>query len=171
MKSVKFKAILVCDPPDKGFHYLRIEPKFAEKFEKKHGSRRVVCTLNGSESFQCALMPYNGNFYIMVNKAKRTRLGIAAGDKISVELTPDESKYGLPMPKEFKEILRQDPEGDRLFHALPPGTQRSLLYGIGVRKDIDQRIHVGLVILEHLKENGGKIDRKTIQEDLKRPLI
>jgi hypothetical protein len=171
MKPVKFKSVLVCDPPEKGWHYVAVEAKIAERFEKKDGSRRVVCTLNGSESFQCALMPYNGTFYIMVNKAKRTKLGITAGDKISVELAADESKYGMPMPEEFQEVLRQDPKADKLFHALTSGMQRSLIYIIGSAKGVDRRIHLSLILLEHLKDNGGKIDRKSLQEEIKRPLF
>ena len=42
MKPVKFKSVLICDPPEKGWHYISVEAKYAEKFEKKGGTRRVV---------------------------------------------------------------------------------------------------------------------------------
>jgi len=132
--------------------------------------RRVVCTINGGEGFHCALMPSGaGDYIISVNKKKRDELGIRIGDIITVELERDESKYGLPMPEEFREVLAQDPEGDRLFHALTPGKQRSLLYQASQKKDLDLRIHRALAIIEHLKENEGKVVWEKLGNDLKRP--
>lgn len=171
MKPVKFKSVLVCDPPEKGWHYISVEAKHAEKFEKKGGSRRVVCTLNRSETFPCALMPYNGIFYVMVNKEKRERLGIAAGDEVAVELVADESEYGMPMPVELREVLNQDPEGEKHFRFLTDGAKRSMMYYIGKFKDVDRRIHAALIFLEHLKKNDGKLNRRTLADELKRPLL
>jgi hypothetical protein len=171
MKPVKFRSILICDPPEKGWHYISVEAKVAEKFDKNGGSRRVICRLNGSEGFPCALMPYNGTFYVMVNKEKRTLLGIAAGDKVSVELAPDESEYGMPMPEELQEVLNQDRAGKKFFLALTAGAKRSMMYYIGKLKDVDRRIHAALILVEHLKKNEGKLDRPALGKELKRPLM
>lgn len=167
--SIKFNTLLERSPETSGWHFLVIEKKTADKLLFKDQYKRVVCTINGGEPFQCALMPSSGKFYIIVNKKKRDALGIAAGDKVKVELVIDESKYGLPMPAEFREVLDQDPEGDKLFHSLTAGKQRSLLYFIGNVKDIDKRIHQSLVIIEHLKDNGKVMD-KLLYEELKRPM-
>lgn len=169
MKPVKFTSTLICDPPEKGWHYFSVEACFAEQFEKTGGTRRVICTLNGTETFPCALMPYHGIFYVMVNKERRSRLGLSAGSQVTVELTPDESKYGMPMPEEFEEVLGQDPEGSELFHSLSSGRQRSIIYGVAKLKDTDKRIHTALVFIEHLKRNGGKVVYETLREELKRP--
>jgi hypothetical protein len=171
MKPIKFKSVLICDPPEKGWHYTSVEAKYAEKFEKKGGTRRVVCTLNGTETFPCALMPYNGIFYVMVNKEKRERLGLAAGDKVAVEIVADESEFGMPMPEELQEVLDQDPEGYKLFRGLKDGAKRSMMYYIGKFKDVDRRIHASLIFLEHLKNNDGKLDRRTLASELKRPIL
>lgn len=171
MKPLKFKAELVKSPVETGWHFLRIDAKHGEKFEKKNGSRRVVCTINGSLSFQCALLPWDGNYTIIVNKTKRDKLKIVAGDKVTVELAKDESKYGLPMPPELKEVLKQDREGDKLFHKLTAGKQRSILYWVGTVKDIDKRIHTALVFIEHLKKNEGKIVPDELTTELKRPMF
>jgi hypothetical protein len=154
-----------------GWYFLRFTAKAIAplKFENKR-SRRVVCTLNGSHSFQCALLPWTeGGFCIVVNKQIRTKLGLNDGDKIKVELVPDESRYGLPMPKEFKEVLRQDPDGNKAFHALTPGKQRTIIYYVGKWKDVDRRIHYALVVIEHLKKNDGKVIFPELAEELKRP--
>lgn len=156
---------------DSGWHFIPVKAKIGEKFEKKDGSRRVVCTINGTESFQCALLPSDGDFVIVVNKVKRDKLKIVDGDRIAVELKADESKYGLPMPEELREVLDQDPDGDKLFHSLTPGKQRSILYFVGKVKDIDRRIHTALIFIEHLKQNDGKIIEDKLQAELKRPIF
>lgn len=172
MKPVKFKTTLFRSPGhESGWYFVPVEGRIGEKFEKKDGTRRIVCTINGTESFQCALLPSGGDFVIVVNKVKRTRLGIGDGDKILVEIRQDDSKYGLPMPEELREVLNQDPAGDELFHALTPGKQRSMLYLIGKVKDIDRRIHAALVFVEHLKKNEGRIILERLQEELKRPVF
>ena len=172
MKPIKFKTALIKSLGyDSGWHFIPVKAKIGEKFEKKDGSRRVVCTINDSESFQCALLPSDGDFVIVVNKVKRDKLKIGEGDPITVELAKDDSKYGLPMPAEFKEVLNQDPGGNKVFHSLTPGKQRSILYLIGKVKDIDKRIHTALVVIEHLKKNEGKILGDQLQIELKRPIF
>ncbi len=131
--------------------------------------RRVVCTLNGEETFQCGLIPHgNGSFVITVNKKLRDKLDLKIGMMLDVHLKKDESKYGLPMPEEFVELLRQDKDGSRLFHALTSGKQRTLLYIIGKKKNVDARIECGIIILEHLKANRGIIQYKILNESLKK---
>lgn len=172
MKPIKFTTRLTKSLGyDSGWHFIPVTAKVGEKFEKKDGSRRVVCTINGTETFQCALLPSDGDFVIVVNKVKRDRLKIVGGDKITVELKIDDSKYGLPMPAEFKEVLKQDRAGNKLFHSLTPGKQRSLLYLIGKVKDVDRRIHTALIVIDHIKKNEGKILGDQLQDELKRPVF
>ncbi|CAN5407629.1 hypothetical protein BH10ACI3_BH10ACI3_20960 [soil metagenome] len=170
-KSVSFETTLIKSPLESGWHFLTIEREIVDKFAFTGKSKRVVCSIKGGEPFQCALMPWGEIFYIIVNKSKRESAGIDAGDTVEVELVLDESKYGLPMPEEFQEVLNQDHEGDRLFHALTEGKQRSVLYYVSKIKDIDKRIHASLIFVDHLKENDGKIDNRLLMEELKRPLF
>jgi len=116
-------------------------------------------------------MPDGKEFYIIVNKKRRDELGIIAGDTVDVVLTKDESEYGLPMLDEFRACLDQDPEGDRLFHALTKGSQRSVLYWLSRAKDTDRRIHEALILLEHLKANDGKIDGRKLTAEIKAKTI
>ena len=171
MKPIRFKSVLIQPDPDSGWHFVQVKGNIGEKFEKKDGSRRVVCTINESETFQCALLPSDGDFVIIVNKKKRDKLGIAGGDKITVELKADDSKYGLPMPAELREVLRQDRDGNKLFHSLTAGKQRSILYFVGKVKDVDRRIHTALIFIEHLKKNEGKVIQDQLHIELKRPVF
>ena len=170
-KSVKFKTALVRSTTGSGWHFLLIEKETVAKFKFEDNYKRVICSMNGDDGFQCALLPWGELFYIIVNKKKRDAIGIVEGDIVDVELVKDDSKYGLPMPEELEEILKQDPDGDRFFHDLTKGKQRSMLYYLGNIKDIDKRIHAGLIFIDHLKENDGKIVNAALMEELKRPML
>jgi hypothetical protein len=170
VKTTKFTATLDSSGNGSGWHFIGVSREVGERFPALDGkSRRVVCTLNGKERFQCALMPSSGDFVIMVNKEIRTRLGIYSGNSVEVSLKLDDSKYGMQMPEELEEVMRQDPEGDRLFHALTPGKQRSLMWQVSKGKDVDLRIHRALATMQHLKDNDGKIDGDKLYHELKRP--
>ena len=168
-KSVEFETELVVSSTGSGWHFLLMGNDIVGKFDFEDKYKRVVCTINDGEPFQCALLPWGELFYIIVNQKKR--VGIAAGDMVKVRLVKDESKYGLPMPEEFEEVLKQDPEADRLFHNLTAGKQRSILYLLSRPKNIDVRIHQALIIVEHLRKNDGKIIGKLLSEELKRPMF
>lgn len=169
--KIKIKAEFKnADGQSAGWHFLIFDRKTVDKLKFEGKSKRILCSINGTEAFPAALMPWGDIFYVMVNKQRRTELGLKVGDKPTVVLEKDESKYGMPMPEELEEVLKQDPEGSNLFHSLTTGKQRSMLYYIGKIKDIDDRIHTSLVLLEHLKNNDGKIVYEILKEDLKRPI-
>lgn len=169
-KTVKFKTAVTKSDTGSGWHFLIVEGKVAKKLEFPDKFRRVICTVNKGTPFQCALLPWGDKYYIIFNQQKRSEIGAQEGDVVNVTLEKDESKYGLPMPAELKEVLKQDREGNKLFHALTQGKQRSMLYYIGQVKDIDKRIHACLVLMEHLKENDGKIIGDKLAAEWKRPI-
>lgn len=172
VKRVKLKAKFTnAAEQGGGWHFLVINRKYVDKLGFQGKSKRVLCSIKGSEAFACALMPWGDIFYIMVNKLRRAELGLNVGDTVDVVLEKDESKYGMPMPEELQEVLNQDPEGNKLFHTLTAGKQRSMMWFIGKVKDIDKRIHTALVFVEHLKKNNGKIVHQKLQDELKRPII
>jgi Domain of unknown function (DUF1905)/Bacteriocin-protection, YdeI or OmpD-Associated len=148
------------------FHIVVLED-FAKPFLDGN-DRRVVCKMNDSIEFQCALMPKgDGHYFININKKIRDKLKLQLGSTVEVTLSKDESKYGLPMPEEFAEVLEQDEDGNKYFHLLTAGKQRSLLYIAGQPKTSDVRLKRAVVLVEHLKANKGKIDFKQLSLDLK----
>ena len=171
MKRVKLKAKFTNAAEQGGWHFLVIDRKYVDKLGFEGKAKRVLCSIKGAEPFACALMPWGDIFYIMVNKLRRTELGLNVGDNVEVVLEKDESKYGMPMPEELQEVLNQDPDGNKLFHGLTAGKQRSMMWFIGKVKDIDKRIHTALVFIEHLKKNDGKIVNAELQQELKRPMF
>lgn len=143
-------------------------PKTAAKSLITGESRRVICTLMGTERYQCAIVFFKtGVPVVTINKQLRTKLKLEPGDPVSIRLEKDTSAYGLPMPEELQEIFRQDPEGKKVFHALTPGKQRTLLYIIGKPKNPDKRISLALIIIRHIKKNHGTIDYRALNDEMK----
>lgn len=148
-------------------YHLKVPGSIAAVF-KENNAGRVVCTLNGDATFQCAIMPWSGGiFFININKKLRDKLGLTIGSPVQVELRKDESQYGLPMPEELEEMLNQDEQGNAVFQTLTPGKKRTLLHFIGSVKNPELRLHRAVLVVEHLKENKGKIDYKYLYANLK----
>ena len=156
-ESVKFESILAVTDSTPAFHILKFPKALVASFEFKGNLRRVICTLNGVETYNCALFPSKESYFITLSKKLREKLGVEIGDAVSLELKKDESKYGMPMP-EFAEVLRQDPDGDRLFNKLSPGDQRLMLKLVVFVKDTDRRIARALAGIELLKISDGNFD-------------
>lgn len=167
MKSALFHTIIENFDSDLWSFHICIPDDVVQPFLQA-GERRVVCELNGTESFQCALMPKgDGQYFINVNKERRKKLGLQLGTKVSAIIWKDDSKYGLPMPEELGELLKIDEEGNQLFHALTPGKQRNLIHIAGSPKRSETRLNKALVIVDYLKFTGGKLDFKELNEAFK----
>lgn len=142
---------------------LRVPAEVTSAFLASPTKRRVVCVLNGEDPHQCALTPIGDGVYVIkVNQKRIKKLDLAEGKEVNLELFPDDSKYGLPMPEEMAAVLAEDPEGDKLFHALTPGKLRTLLYIVGQGPTSDDKIWRAVQILEHLKARSGKINYKEL---------
>ena len=150
-----------------GCHF-GVPPLVAEALIAQREDRRVICNLNEKKQYQCAMLPRgNGTFLITVNKKIQKDLGLLIGAHVQVSLRRDDSEYGLPMPEELAEVLAQDEEANRLFHALTPGKLRTLLYIVSQVKNPDARISRSFLIVEHLKANAGKINYRQLGETMK----
>lgn len=137
-------------------HFLSLESK-----------RRVVCVLNGQDAHQCALTPIGQGVYVIkVNQKRIKQLALEEGQMVLVELFPDNSKYGLPMPSEMQAVLEEDKQANEIFHQLTAGKGRTLLYIVGQGKNEEDRLFRAVRVLEHLKERNGKIDYKKLNHDL-----
>lgn len=147
--------------------HFKVPAKVVEAMEFED-AKRVICTLNGTKKFQCAIMPAgNGKWFINVNKKIREILDLDIDALLSVELEEDRSEYGLPMPAELDALLKSDPEGAEEFEKLTSGKQRTLLYMIDSKKVEEVRIKRAIAIVEHLKMNKGKIDYRQLNEMFK----
>ena len=65
VKATRFSALLDSSGNGSGWHFISVSREIGERFPALDGkSRRVVCTLNGKEQFQCALMPSGGRLSV-----------------------------------------------------------------------------------------------------------
>ena len=129
---------------------------------------RLICTFNGKQPSHCALMSHgDGNYFILLNKERSKKLGVSIGSPVLLHIEADQSTYGMPMPEEMAELMRQDPEADRHFHALTPGKQRSLLFIIGKPKGSETRLKKAIGICEYLKSVNGALDFQEMNQALK----
>jgi len=166
--SVTFETELVTAGQKPVYNYIYIERELVTPLGIRGIIRRVTCTLNDKVSFPCSLMGNaKGAYKISVNKEHRDKAGIVPGDICKVTLVRDDSEYGIPMPPELVEALDQDPAAKKLFESLTNGRQRVIVWHVSKAKDVDERIRHALIILEHVKNNGGDIDDKKLYQELK----
>ena len=147
-------------------YYIPVIKEIGERFVDGD-NRRILCSINGNQSYQCALMHMEGGFYILVNNQLRKKVGIEEGDQINISIEKDTSKFGHEVPESFEALLSQDDEGRSYFEALTMGKQRSLIYLVKKVKNVDSQIAKGLAIMHQLKEGHGVIDFKRLNELIK----
>ncbi len=148
-------------------HHAAVPPYITNYFLDV-GTKRVVATINGCEPFQCALTAYKkGTYVIKVNQKLKKNLGLIVGETVKITLEKDESEYGLPFPDALREVLLQDPEGEKFFNTLTKGKQRTLLYIINQGKSQDRQVIRSVIVIEHLKQYKGKIDYKVLNQAIR----
>ena len=136
-------------------HCLSVPPIYAEMFKKQDNSRRVVCLINDSLTLHAAIMPHGNGWVISMNKQNLKKLGLKVGSSVQVNMKPDDSEFGLPMPEEFSEVLDQDAAAKEYFDTLTAGKKRSLIHVVNGVKNVDKRIERALMIVERLKDSKG----------------
>lgn len=165
---IKLKSTLQRFDSDLWHFHVPVPAVEVESLLNGTNQRRVLCLINGKEKIHAALMPDGlGDFFININKELRKKLKIEEGDELFLELEKDESKYGMPMPDEFEELLQQDPEFESHFENLTPGKQRNMIYVVAKVKSSEIRLRKTLIIAEHLKNNEGQIDFKLLNQEMK----
>lgn len=149
-----------------GLHF-KLSHETAEVFLKAD-QKRVVVEIEGCETFRAGIMYLkSGERFINLNQTFCKTHSLIALSKVSVTLSPDESKYGMDMPEEFGVALSMEPESDRFFHALTPGNMRNLIYFCGQSKSSDIRTRRAWVVCNHLISHRGEIDFKDLNAEIK----
>lgn len=147
--------------------HLTIPKSVSDHFIATTG-KRIICNIDGQHEFHAALMPKGeGIYFVNINKEIRKKLRLDEGDEVNIRLSPDISKYGIHLPEEMKELLAQDIDGDRVFHKLTIGKQRSLLHIAGTPKSSNIRLRKSLMILDYLKSVNGALDYKELNSFFK----
>ncbi len=113
---------------------------------------RLICSVNGAAPFQCGLVALGqGRGYITLSSKRMKAWGLQLGDQVQVRLEEDKSEWGMEVPEEFTELMRQDEEGNRRFKLLPPSKQRYVIYYVAGVKSSQLRIDRAIMLIENLK--------------------
>lgn len=151
---------------DTGLYLYHVKvPKMIYNQFAREKITRIICRYNDSYPVHNAFLSAGqAQYYIKLSKETMKEMGLELGDKITVDVQEDDSKYGMPLPVEMEEVLLQDPEGAEIFDALTPGKIRSLLFRINGFKTSNTKIEKSVIIIEHLKANNGHLDWKMLIE-------
>lgn len=139
-------------------HYVSITEEILQQHftEKDTGSvfnQRFQITLNDSATWKAgSVILKNRTAYITLSKARMKKLGVDLGDTVSVHLKKDTSKYGMDVPEEFEELLKQDDYAKERFESLTMGLQRAVIYVVAQLKSSQKRIDKSVFLMENLKK-------------------
>jgi len=153
---IKFKAYITLHKSIFGANCIVISKKHVNKIG---GYKiRLLCKINNNLYFPCAIMPIgDGSGYIMLSKEKYKKLKLNNDEEFKIELTKDESEFGMPLPEELIEILNQDSDGRKRFEELSPGKQRNIIYYTSKIKNQQLRTEKAWIFIQNLKnEPKGK---------------
>ncbi|MFK8161958.1 MAG: YdeI/OmpD-associated family protein [Lewinella sp.] len=139
-----------------------------ELLQREKNPFRIIVKINGQGQISSGLMPNGkGDFFITISKEVRTKFDLELDDEVDLEILPDNSEYGMPLPEELSELWAIDEDAHRIFHALTPGKQRGLIYQIAKPKGADTRVKKAVQISEYLKSVNGKLDYKELNAYIK----
>ncbi len=134
-----------------GMHYVEVPSHIVKKLGGLN-KQRLYCSINEKVRYSCGLMALSeGRAYISINKKRMTDLQLKLGSMIDVVLEPDTSTFGMEVPEELEELLKQDPEGEARFLKLSPGKQRNIIYFVSGVKSSQLRIDRALKLINNLK--------------------
>ena len=145
--------------------------------KRPDGTRRVWISIEQLAPYQAKVQGNGrGGYFVAVNQQRVKTLAAGFGEsrpdevyaaELQVTLTPDLSKYGLPVPVELELLLAEDPVAHDYFEALQPQQQRRILHGIGSPKGEATRLRKAVATVEYLHAVRGSVDIKDWNEALR----
>lgn len=153
MESRKLKIFIDLPQKKGGMPVAEIPPEIADHFLGKKNKQRMVIEFDNGMKFHRAIMRNKDGFsYMVLGMSTLKEAKKVPGVEEEVRLSLDNSEFGMPMPEELEEVMRQDPEGKQKFMELKPGLRRSFLYYINGGKTVDTRINRSLKLIDNLKQ-------------------
>ena len=119
------------------------------------GSKRpkVRVTINGY-TYHSSVAPMNGTFMLGISAEVREQAGVAAGDRVDVELELDTAPRDVTVPADLAKELKREPAAKRAFEDLSFSRKRWYAEGIeGAKKPETRRRRVEKAI-EDLREGA-----------------
>ncbi|MFT5998429.1 MAG: hypothetical protein ACI81P_000882 [Neolewinella sp.] len=139
-----------------------------ELMQREKNAARIIFSINGKGRIYRAFMPAgNGDYFILINQGICKQFNLEPEVPVILQISPDDSEYGMPLPEELSELWAMDEDAYRTFHVMTPGKQRSLIYQIAKPKGADTRVKKAVQISEYLKSVNGKLDYKELNAYIK----
>jgi len=131
-----------------GYAAVVLERETVNKFPKQRATR-LVCALPGIPHYQCGLNHFGeGNYFILIRKARFNKLGKSLGDEIAIKLYEDPNPLGVAIPEVLEVLLAQDDAAKAIYDKLTDGRKRTLIHTMGTTKNIDVQVQRALQFLE-----------------------
>jgi len=116
-------------------------------------SKRLICRLDDRISYGCGVNHMgDGDYFIIIAKAKLKQLDKALGEVVEVALEADPNPLGVAEPEVLLVLLEQDDWAKAAYGRLTDGKKRGLIYQVLKIKDIDRQVEH---ILAYLHEHGA----------------
>lgn len=164
----EFEGVLQATDTSLWYQGIYVPDEIVQHFKEKKVKRFIATIINVKHSWHCAMMAKgDGRYFIMFSKPLIKEQKLDLGEAYQMTIEKDTSKYGMAMPEELGELLKQDPDGDKYFHALSAGKQRSLIHMVATPKTSRTRLNKALAIIDYLKVFGGKLDFKDLMRHIK----
>jgi len=151
-KSIEYTTRIGKLPHMINMHYIEVPALIIKQLGGKI-KMRLLCTLNNTLTFQGGLVALGeANAYITINAKRMKELNLKLGSQVNIQLKKDESEFGMDIPEELKELLKQDDEGKKRFDLLSPGKQRYIIHYVSSVKNSQLRINRALLLITNLKK-------------------
>ena len=148
-----------------GTHGVPIPEKYGLPFEqaghKRIQIKRFFC---GNEiTVYGALKRYQGSFVISFGKRYQKELGVTLKDHFEMQLSEDDTEFGVAVPEELSAVLESDPEAQEIFNSFTDGKKRSLVFYVLRFKNSQTRIDKSLIIADNIRM--GITDPRELTKD------
>lgn len=141
-----------------GYHVVPVPAEVAEALLAA-GTRRVVAVLNG-HAVRRALTSHDGGTVLMLGRDTLRAIGVAEGDTVFADVSPDPEPDRVDLGDEFEAALAADPEAAERFFSFTPGRQRSMAMYVTGAKRPETRVRRAFELAHKLRTHTLYGDRR-----------
>ena len=128
-----------------------LEIPFDVKAEWGQARAPVVATING-HTFRSTVAVYGGRYLLGLNREMREAAGVAAGDRVAVDLELDTAERTVEPPAELRTAFADDPELGAVFAKLSYTHRKEYVHWIEEAKKEETRRARAAKAVEMLQE-------------------
>ena len=100
------------------------------------GKRPPVTVKIGRHTYRSTVAPMGGKFFLPLSAENRAKAGVAAGDRVDVEIVLDTAPRVVTVPPDLRKALDRDAKARRAFEGLSYSHQREHVQAIeGAKKE------------------------------------